>query len=159
MPRFHKSEIAKLQLQTAVGIFLSGLDRSSVITLAGAASGLLDSLVRRAGKEPFVDYARRIHCATVGHTPKRRSYAHHIDKRLGVIAHKHLAKDDPETVDLDLEKMAIDALCRAITDYTTLNGHNEPFIKAFLGWAWKNMDGVALMESYKALPAGLKPKK
>lgn len=159
MPRFHKSEIARLQLQTAVGIFLSGLDRSSVITLAGAASGLLDPLVKRSGKEPFVDYASRVHCAIVGHTPKRQSYAHHIDKQLGVIAHKHLGKDDPETVDLDLEKMAIDALCRAITDYTMLNGQDEPFVKSFLGWAWKNVDGAALMESYKAVPAKLKPKK
>lgn len=159
MPRFHKSEIAKLQLQTAVGIFLNGLDRSSVITLAGAASGLLDSLVKRSGKEPFVDYARRVHCAIVGHTPKRQSYSHHIDKRLGVIAHKHLGKDDPETIDLDLEKMAIDALCRAITDYTEIYGQDEPFAKAFLGWAWKNMDGAALMESYKAVPANLRPKK
>lgn len=159
MPRFHKSEIAKLQLQTAVRIFLSGLDRSSVITLAGAASGLLDSLVKRAGKEPFVDYARRVHCVIVGHTPKRQSYSHHIDKRIGVIAHKHLGKDDPEAVDLDLEKMAIDALCRAITDYTVLNGQDEPFVKAFLGWTWKNMDGAALMESYKAIPEKLKPKK
>jgi hypothetical protein len=159
MPRFHKSEIARLQLQTAVGIFLSGLDRSSVITLAGAASGLLDSLVKKAGKEPFVDYAIRVHCAIAGNTPKRQSYSHHIDKRLGVIAHKHLGKNDPETIDLDLEKMAIDALCRAITDYTMLKGQDEPFVKSFLGWAWKNMDGAALMESYKAVPAKLKPKK
>lgn len=159
MPRFHKSDIAKLQLQTAVGIFLSGMDRSSVITLAGAASGLLDSLAKVAGKEPFVDYARRIHCAIVGHTPKRQSYSHYIDKRLGVIAHKHLGKNDPETIDLDLEKMAIDALCRAITDYTAIYGQDEPFAKAFLSWAWKNMDGEALMESYKATPAHLRPKR
>lgn len=159
MPRFHKSDIAKFQLQTAVGIFLSGMDRSSVITLAGAASGLLDSLVKRTGKEPFVDYARRVHCAIVGHIPKRQSYSHHIDKRLGVIAHKHLGKDEPETVDLDLEKMAADALCRAIADYTMLNGKDEPFVESFLGWAWRNMDGPALMESYQAVPPQLKPKK
>jgi hypothetical protein len=159
MPRFHKSEIAKLQLQTAVGIFLRGMDRSSVITLAGTASGLLDSLAKRAGKEPFADYARRVHCALVGHTPKRQSYSHHIDKRLGVIAHKHLGKDDPETIELDLEKMAVDALCRAITDYIALYGQDEPFVKAFLGWAWQNMDGAALMESYKAGTSNLRPKK
>ncbi len=55
--------------------------------------------------------------------------------------------------------MAIDALCRAITDYIMLNGQDESFVKAFLGWAWKNMDGAAMMESYKAVPARLKPKK
>ena len=157
MTRFHKSEIAKCQLQTAVRIFLSGLDRSSVITLAGTASGLLDPLVRRSGKEPFVDYARKVHNAIVGYTPKRKAYSHHIDKRLGVVAHKHLGKEDPETVDLDLEKLAIDALNRAVTDYVSLNGENEAFVRAFPSWAWKNTDGAKLMEQYKAVPDRLKP--
>lgn len=98
MTRFHKHDVARLQLQTAVAFFLRGLDRSSVITLAGAASGILDTLAKRAGKEPFVDYARRVHHELVGYTPKRKSYAHHIDKTLGISAHKHLAKDDPEVV-------------------------------------------------------------
>ena len=156
MPRFHKHDVAKLQLQTAVDIFLRGLDRSSVITLAGAASGILDTLVKRAGKEPFVDYARRVDQHIVGHTPKRKSYSHHIEKKLGVIAHKHLSSDDSETVDLDLEKMAVDALNRAIADYITLNGQDEPFVRAFLGWAWKNTDGPGLMEKFKSVPEKLK---
>ncbi len=80
MPRFHKSEIARLQLQTAVDIFLLSLDRSSVITLASAASGILDTLVRRTGKEPFTDYARRVHHVQKGYTPKRKSFAHFIEK-------------------------------------------------------------------------------
>jgi hypothetical protein len=158
MPRFHKSEIARLQLQTAVEIFLRGLDRSSVITLAGAASGIIDALVRRAGKEPFVDYARRVHHELMGHTPPRKSYAHHIDKRLGVIVHKHLSKDDAETVELDLEKHAADALARAITDYVALNGQDEPFVRAYLQWAWVKMDGPAQMEKFASIPAKLRPK-
>lgn len=158
MARFHKHDVARLQLQTAVDIFLRGLDRSSVITLAGAASEILDTLVKRAGKEPFVDYARRVHNGLVGYTPKRKSYSHHIEKKLGIIAHKHLAKDDAETVELDLEKLAVDALSRAISDYVSLNGQNEPFVKAFLSWSWKNTDGPALMERFKAVPDRLKPK-
>ena len=102
MARFHKSDIARSQLETAVSIFLRGLDRSAVITLAGAASGILDTLVKQAGKETFIDYARRVHQAQVGHTPKRKSYAHYIAKRIGVIDHKHLSKDASHTVELDL---------------------------------------------------------
>lgn len=158
MAKFHKSEIARLQLETAVDIFLRGLDRSSVITLAGAASGILDALVKRAGKEPFVDYARRVYRELEGNTPKRKSYAHHIDKRLGVIAHKHLSKDDSETVELDLEKQASDALARAIADYVTLNGQDEPFIRAYLQWAWINTDGPGLMEKFATVPAKMRPK-
>jgi hypothetical protein len=158
MPRFHKSEIAKHQLQTSVEIFLSGLDLSSVITLAGAAAGILDVLVKCNGKESFVDYARRVHREHVGYTPKRRAYAHHIDKKLGIIAHKHLARNDPEMIELDLEKQATDALARAICDYVVLYGQDEPFVKAYLEWSWNNTDGPALMKRFERVPTKMRPK-
>jgi len=146
--RYHKRDIARCQLETAVRLFLLGRDRSSVITLAGAAGNILDRLVRNEGKEAFVDYARRVHREKAGYIPKRQSYSHHIDMKLGIIAHKHMGENDPETVDLDLEKMAFDALTRALADYIKLNGQEEPFVKAFLGWAWTNTDGKALRKEY-----------
>lgn len=158
MARFHKSDIARLQLQSAVDIFLRGLDRSSVITLAGAASGILDTLVKRAGKEPFVDYERRVHREQLGHTPKRKSYAHHIDKKLGIVTHKHLSKDDPDTIELDLEQQAADALVPAISDYVTMYGQEEFFIKAYLQWAWSSSDGPAQMERFASAPVKMRPK-
>lgn len=156
MQRLHRRDIARRQLQTVVELFLQGLDRSSVITLAGAASNVLDSLVRGTGKEPFVDYARRVYDYVAGGTPKRSAYAHHIDVTLGIIAHKHLAATDPEVIELDLEKHAADALARAIADYTNLYGQDEPFVKAYLQWAWINMDGPAQMEAYNAAPPKLR---
>ena len=137
---------------------MSGMDRSSVITLAGAASGILDTLVKKAGKEPFIDYARRVYRVQKGFTPKRQSFAHHINKWLGVVAHKHLSKDDPETVELDLEKQAADALIRAITDYIALNGQGEPFVRMFLQWTWDNKDGAVQIARFESLPAKLRPK-
>lgn len=156
MGLFHKKDIARLQLETAVSIFLRGLDRSSVITLAGAASGILDTLVRRAGKEPFIDYGIRVHHAVAGQFLKRKTYSHHVDKTLGIIAHKHLAADDPEMVELDLEEKAFRSLLRAMTDYIELNGQDEPFVKAFLTWAWMNTDGAGLMEKFKQVPERMK---
>lgn len=156
--RYHKRDIAKCLLETAVVLFLSGRDRSSVITLAGAAGTLLDRLVRNEGKEPFLDYACRVHREMVGHMPKRQSYSHYIEKRLGIIAHKHLGEHDTETVDLNLEDMACDALGRAVADYVTLNGQEEGFIKAFLQWAWEHKDGPTLMEMFKKVPPKLRPR-
>lgn len=138
-------------------LFLSGRDRSSVITLAGTSSGILDRLVRNAGKEPFVDYACRVYRGQFGCTPKRRSYSHHIDKKVGIIVHKHLAEQDSETVELDLEKMAFDAVVRALADYITLYGKDDHFVKAFLSWSWKNKDGQSLMEEFKKVPKKLRP--
>lgn len=155
--RYHKNDIAKWQLETAVRIFLLDLDRSSVITLAGAAGAILDRLVRNSGKEPFVDYACRVHRDLVGYTPKRRSYSHHIDMKLGIVVHKHMGEGDPETVGLDLENMAFDALTRAIADYISLNGQKEPFVKAFLSWAWKNKNGRVLMDYFIKSREKIKP--
>src|SRR5580704_1723709 len=106
MSRFHKYDVAKAQLQTAVSMFLEGRDRSSVIALAGAASGILDELVRRSGQETFLDYARRVQQELSGETPKRSAYSHHINTQLGVIAHKHLWSDDSGTIELDLHEQA-----------------------------------------------------
>jgi len=156
--KYHKRDIARCQLETAAVLFLNKRDLSSVITLAGAAANILDRLVRNEGKEAFVDYARRVHRDTVGFMPKRQSYSHHIDKSVGTIAHKHMGKDEPEEVDLDLDKMAYDALSRAFADYIKLNGQDEPFVKAFLSWSWENMDGHALMEEYLKVPERLKPR-
>lgn len=156
--RVHKSDIVKCQLDTAVRLFLNGKNRSSVITLAGAASGILDRLVRHSGKESFVDYACRVHREFVGHTPKRQSYSHHIDKNLGIIAHKHLSENDSETVELDLDEMAFNALVRALSDYVQLNGDKDLFVKAFYNWAWANTDGRALVEKFKSVPNRMRPK-
>ncbi len=154
---YHKRDIAKWQLETAVRLFLLGMDRSSVITLAGAAGTILDRLVRNEGKEAFVDYSCRVHREMVGYTPKRQLYSHHINKKLGIVAHKHMGEEDTEMVDLDLEKMAFDAVARALADYVTLNGKEEPFVKAFFSWAWENKEGRALMEEYMKVPRRLKP--
>ena len=158
MPRIHKHDIAQEQLRTAVALFLKKVDYSSVITLAGAASGILHTLVKRSGKETFLDYARRIHNELVGHTPTRSKYSNHINTKLGVIAHRHFFEGESNTVELDLEKQAYDALCRAIGDYILLNGQEEPFIKAFLLWSWKNKDGPLEMERFKKVSDRLKPK-
>jgi urocanate hydratase len=154
--RYNKIDIAKLQLMTSVALFLHEMDHSSVITLAGAAGTILERLVRNEGKEPFVDFASKVHRELIGYMPKRRSYTHHINTILGINAHKHMSEEDSETIDLDLEKLAVDALTKAVVDYIRLFGQEEPFIKAFLSWTWKNMDGPTIMDNFKKLPKKLK---
>lgn len=158
MPTFHKSDIARIQIETAVDIFLKGFSRHSVITLAGAASGILDGLLLAAGKEPFIDYARRIHAAQQGLTPGRVKFAHYIEKRLGISSHKHLSETDDDSTKLDLEDLAEQALTRAIVEYVTLYGQEDPFVKAYLQWAWLTKDGPELMKKYAEVPPKMRPK-
>jgi hypothetical protein len=57
--KYQKSQIATEQLKTAIFLFLNGGDPSSVITLAGAASVILERLLRNKGTTyPFIDFAR-----------------------------------------------------------------------------------------------------
>lgn len=158
MPDFQKRDIARSQLETAVDLFFRGLSHHSVITLAGAASGILSGLAHAAGKETFVDYARRVHEGLRGHIPKRVSYAHHIEKVLGISAHKHLSEKDTDTVELDLERLAADALARAIAEYVALYGQNELFVRVYLQWAWVTQNGPEMMKQYEAVPARMRPK-
>lgn len=159
MPTFHKRDIARVQLETAVDTFLRGLSYHAVITLAGAASGTLDGLLRaEADKESFVDYARRVHEGLEGQTPKRASYAHHIEQFLGISAHKHLSETDADTIEIDLEDLAEKSLTRAIIDYVNLNGRAEPIMNAFMRLQWLKYDGSRMMEAYKNVPARMRPR-
>ena len=56
------------------------------------------------------------------------------------------------TATLDLELCAIDALTRAIADYTTLYGTDDSFVKNFLHWLWRQKNGPNLMEIFKKMP-------
>src|ERR1035437_2705823 len=156
--KYHRLDIASRQLETAVLMFLEGRDRFSVITLAGAASNILSHLVRNQGGEPFIDYARRVHDARFGLTPPRDKYNRHINDQLGINALKHHSANDATHIELDEEKAAENAITKAIGDYITIKGQEEPFVKEFLSWTWQNRDGEKLMEKYKKLPRKLKGK-
>ncbi len=153
---YTKEEIASKQLETAIILFLSGRDLSSVITLSGAAGNILEQLVGFKGEEPFVDYACRVHDALVGYTPPRKKYKYHIDKKLGVITHKHMSETDSEHTEIDLEKSAVDSITKALADYIKIHGQENQFVVAFYNWCWKNMEGEKIMEAYKSIQSKLK---
>ncbi len=154
--KYHKCEIATEQLKTAIFLFLSGRDCSSVITLAGAASNILERLVRNEDETAFIDYARNVQNVLGGSTPPRAKYGRYINERLGINPHKHMSPACPNTLEIDLQKSAEDAITKAIGDYTTLYGQEHEFIKAFLRWAWVNRDGPKVMKDHENLPARIK---
>ena len=157
MQRYDKKDIAKYQLNTAVILFLNDKDLSSVITLAGAAANILHQLVLNAGKEPFVDFACKVHSDLKGDTPSRKKYLHFIDNLLGITVNKHMSDSDEEVVQIDLQECAISALTRAVGDYIALNGQDDDFIKAYLLWSFENK-GAEIMASCKDMPQKYKKK-
>ncbi len=66
---FEKSELAKEQLRTAIGLFLNGIDFTSAITLAGASGNILHALVEQQNKQPTLEYCRLLCSKLIGHVP------------------------------------------------------------------------------------------
>jgi hypothetical protein len=148
--KYLRLDLARQQLQTAVSLFL-GKDYLSVITLAGAASGVLTQLVLNSGKEPFVDYGRTFQSSRYSQaTPGREKYNRFINSKVGVDVLRHHAANDPETIELNAELQAEHALSRAVVDYIELRGQDEPFVQMFLKWLWVNRDGPKEMAEFEA---------
>jgi hypothetical protein len=154
--KYHRSELARQQLKTAIMLLLNEKDLSSVITLSAAASNILSQLVLNSGKEPFVDLARRVFDAHRGHTPKREHYKNHITNILGVNIHKHMSPNCPKTCTLDLQQCAIDSVTAAIGDYVSLYGQNDDFVRAYFSWKWVRQDGEEIIALYNSMPDKLK---
>jgi hypothetical protein len=156
--KYHREEIATRQLETAVSMFLNDRDRFSVITLAGAASNILSQLTRNKGKEPFIDYSRRVFNSLRGFTPSRTKYNKYVNDKFGINALKHHSAGAATHIELDEQKAAEDAITKAIADYIKIKGDQEPFVRAFLAWTWANKDGKKMLEDYKKSSPKLKGK-
>lgn len=157
--KHRKFEMASAQLETAVMLLVTGKDRYSVITLAGAADGILHQLVVKAGKEPFVDYARRVHEVVAGYTPPRNKFMSFMNKNFGINTLKHMDAGDSEIVEMDVEKSAMRAVIKAMANYQKLVDKDPPFIQAFLAWSWVNTskeEREKLMRGFEKLPEKLK---
>ena len=71
-----KLRIAERQLETAIGLLVSGADYASVVTLAGAAGAIFMGLVLKAGKACYVGDSRIKFARDIGvETPPRGKYA------------------------------------------------------------------------------------
>jgi len=133
---YHKLDIARGQLETAIRLFLvDGCDMFSAITLAGAAGEVLHQLVLRAGKRPFVDYTMKVHdWKKLGPTPSRNAVIKHIHKLLFINEMKHHDKDAQDIIQLDAEESALAAILKAVVDYKTLTGEETDAMKAIFAW-------------------------
>lgn len=154
--RFHRGDLAKEQLRTAVRLFMNNQDLSSVITLSSAANNILSQIIRNAGGEPFIDYACRAHEALKGVMPPRKKYKYFIENILGVNVHKHMSPECPETCTINLRECAIMSLTMAICDYTKAYGDRDDFVVSFLSWSWAHQDGREIISAFRRMPSKLK---
>lgn len=103
--RFHKKDIAKRQLQTALELFFAGGDLFSVVTLAAATEEILGELLRQKGGGGAF-----------------RSVLHLFTNRRGEPASSGTLKESECYLHMDPRQEAVFLLGRCIDDYRALEG-------------------------------------
>ncbi|GAW66833.1 hypothetical protein GPEL0_01r2368 [Geoanaerobacter pelophilus] len=105
--RFHKKDIAKRQLQTALELFFAGGDLFSVVTLAAASEEMLGELLRQKGG---------------GGGGAFRSVLHLFTSRKGEPVSSGTLKESECYLHMDPRQEAVFLLGRCIDDYRALEG-------------------------------------
>jgi hypothetical protein len=137
---YKRMELAENQLKTAIGLFVSGGDKFSVITLAGAADVILSRLVMNAGLENFTDLIIREFSNECLSDETRASHGRQINDLLCINDLKHMDEGKDGFIDMDADECALGAILKALPNYVRLAGREKDFIKAFLAWVKLNLD-------------------
>lgn len=124
------------QLETAIVLFLTNIDKLSAITLAGAADVIFCELVNREGKQNFTDLLRD----KENGKRNREEIGTEINDLLCINALKHFDKDDEECIVIDVNECAVAAILKALANYNMLDGKNDTLINVFRFWVRTNLD-------------------
>ena len=137
---YRRLELAEKQLETAIGLYVSGGDKFSVITLAGAADVILCRLVLNAGQENFTDFMIRQSSDDCLSNETRASHGRQINDTLYINDLKHMDVGEDGYIVMDVDGCALGAILKALANYVTIAGREKDFVKAFLAWVRLNLD-------------------
>lgn len=132
--------LAERQLEAAMGLFMAGRDRFSVITLAGAADVILSQLALDKDKCNFTDDLMQEAIRNGAAERTRAEHGREINDVLFINDMKHMDKDEDGFVDMDPEECAFGAIMKALVNYVAIVGREHKLVRAFLFWVSKNMD-------------------
>ena len=138
--KYSKFELAENQLETAIGLFVSGGDKFSVITLAGAADVLLCQLVKNQGEESFTEFTLKNDQEALDNKHTVQQHGRNINDLFHINDLKHFDKDENETVTMDIDECALGAILKAVVNVVTLTGGKEDYIQAFIAWSKLHLD-------------------
>jgi hypothetical protein len=137
---YKRIELAENQLKTAIGLFVSGADKFSVITLAGAADVILCQLVLNAGQENFTDLMTRQSFNETASDETRALHGREINDLLCINTLKHMDDGEDGFINMDVDECAVGAILKALANYVRIAGREKDFVKAFLAWVRLNLD-------------------
>src|SRR4030042_2770603 len=133
-------ELAESQLKTAIGLFVSGGDKCSAISLAGAADVILCRLVSNLEKENFTEFLLKQAASKGDQSETIQSLGRCINDTLFINDLKHMDEGEDGYIDIDVEECALGAILKTLANYVILAGRNEDFVQAFLVWVQLNLD-------------------
>lgn len=137
---YSRFELAENQLGAAIGLFVSGGDRFSIISLAGAADVILSRLVINRGQENFTEISLRHEVERGGQPGTRETYGKGMNDTLFINQLKHMDDGDDGFIDMDPEACALAAILKALVNYVILAGHQKDIVLAFKAWVRLNLD-------------------
>lgn len=137
---YTRLELAANQLEAAIGLFVSGRDRFSVITLAGAADVILSRLVINTRQENFTESMLKEEIEKGSAAQTREEFGKAINDTLFINHLKHLNDDEDGYIEIEPEECAIAVILKALANYVELVGRKDTFVLAFLAWVKLNLD-------------------
>ncbi|MBI5675029.1 MAG: hypothetical protein HZC48_04230 [Nitrospirae bacterium] len=137
---YKRIELAENQLKIAIGLFVSGGDKFSVISLAGAADVILCRLVLNLGKENFTEFSLQNEKSKGAPIGTKESHGKDINDTLFINHLKHMDEGEDGYIDIDVDECALGAISKALANYVIIAGRNKDFVQAFLAWVRLNLD-------------------
>lgn len=137
---YTRLKLAESQLESAVGLFITGQDRFSVITLAGAADVILARLVLNEGKQTFTDHLIEKQQGTEGNKETRETYGKQINDTLFINQLKHFDDHEDGYIEIEPEECALGAILKAFANYQQIKDHQPALFAAFRQWMSGNLD-------------------
>ncbi len=138
---YTRLELAGNQLESAIALFISGRDRFSVISLAGAADVILSRLVLNSGQENFTDVMLKYEQVQPGLPDQMRAaMGKSMNDTLFVNQLKHLDDGEDGFIELEPEDCALGAILKALANYASIEGHRKELVGAFKLWVKRNLD-------------------
>ena len=137
---YKKIELAENQLKTAIELFVSGGDKFSAITLAGAADVILCRLVLNAGEENFTEFSLRQTDSDGDDNETREYHGRKINNTLFINHLKHMDDGEDGYVEMDVDGCALGTILKALANYVILYGSEKDFVQAFLAWVRLNLN-------------------
>ncbi len=132
--KLSKLEFARLQIDTAIDLFLEDKDFVSALTLAGAGEEITGKLLERKGERNMLQKLHSWFQETTGETIKYGEFAQKSNQARNALKHANNEEEDQ----LEIYRWeTVQMIMRAMTNYKELVGEPSGKMKIMAVWIIK----------------------